>query len=97
MATTYRRLIERQADGTYLIGLRGEDGEGRNTRVWRRYATKPDLATFKLDFTKRQKDDKDKDIPGTALRDQLDTQLAKMAVPTKAADETPKDNTVTFS
>ena len=98
MAIKYSRKIEKQADGTYLIGLRGEDEDsGRVTHCWRRYAAKPTLTVFKRDFTARQKGAEDKDIPGTSLKEQLDKWFVARQSDVTPKDETPKDNKVTFS
>lgn len=94
---TYSRKVEKQGDGTYLVGLCGEDEDGRVSNVWKSYATKPTLAGFKKDFREPERDDRDLPIPGSSLKEQLDAQLSKMAGQTETKDETPKDNKVTFS
>ncbi len=96
MPIIYGRKVEKQANGTYLIGLRGEDENGKVTHIWKPYATKPDLATFKTDFKARQKDGQGQDIVGSSLKEQLDKWFADRDAEGKPADETPADPSVTF-
>ncbi len=96
MPITYSLKIEKKTDGTYLVGLRGENDNGKVTHVWKPYATKPDKATVKTDFKARQKDDQDQDIVGSSLKEQLDKWFTDRDADVAAADETPADPSITF-
>ncbi len=96
MPITYSLKIEKKTDGTYLVGLRGENDDGKVTHVWKSYATKPDKATVKADFKARQKDDQDQDIVGSSLKEQLDKWFVDRDADVAAADETPADPSITF-
>ncbi len=96
MPTTYSLKIEKKTDGTYLVGLRGENDDGKVTHVWKPYATKPDKATVKTDFKARLKDDQGQDIVGSSLKEQLDKWFTDRDADVAPADETPADPSITF-
>ncbi len=96
MPITYSLKIEKQANGTYLVGLRGENDDGKVTHRWKPYTTKPDKATVKTDFKARLKDDQAQDIIGSSLKEQLDKWFADRDAEGVPADETPADPSITF-
>ncbi len=96
MPIAYSLKIEKKTDNTYLVGLRGEDDDGKVTHLWKSYATKPDKATVKADFKARQKDGQGQDIVGSSLKEQLDKWFTDRDAEVTPADETPADPSITF-
>ena len=96
MPITYSLKIEKKADGTFLVGLRGENDDEKATHVWKSYATKPTKATVKTDFKARQKDGEGQDIVGSSLKEQLDKWFTDRDAEVVPADETPADSSITF-
>ncbi len=77
MPITYSLKIEKKTDGKYLVGLRGENDDGKVTHVWKPYATKPDKAMVKADFKARRMDE---GTPAIEAKDATETKPAVEAV-----------------
>lgn len=96
MPITYKRIVQREADGTYNIGLQGVDENGKKTHQWKRYPAKPDKATFKKDFAERQKDGGGNPVVGTSLKELVDKWFVDREAEAAPVDETPADSSITF-